>query len=267
MRPGALVQLRTLGGEAVRDALRRRIVAAVAVLSLLSLMVVESCTSCGSGGSFTMNGEQVDLAAFLSFSGLALYSVLALWTLVLAGLLAADHLSEPIADGSARLTLARPVGRDTFALARLLGSLAISLGAGAVLLGGATFFLVARYGLSPAPALHAGVLCALGAVCVAGLSMAGSLHLPRIVLFPLAFVFVWVTAGINLATVAGAELSGVSGAIERFGPPFGTALAVALAPWSGREAPAEALELVARLALWAVLATAVLLVTFRREEL
>jgi len=262
-----LRQLLTLGGEAVRDALRRRIVAAVAVLSLLSLMVVESCTSCGSGGSFTMNGEQVDLSSVRAFGGLALYGVLALWTLVLAGLLAADHLSEPLADGSARLTLARPVGRDTFALARLLGSLVISLGAGAVLLGGATFFLVARYGLGAGPALHAGVLCALGAVCVAGLSMAGSLFLPRIVLFPFAFLFVWGSAGINLTALAGAELSGVSAAIERFGPPFGTALAMALAPWSGREAPAEALEMVARLGLWGVLSTALLLVAFRREEL
>jgi hypothetical protein len=37
MRPSPLTQFRTLAGEAVLDAVRRRIVAAIAVVSLLSL--------------------------------------------------------------------------------------------------------------------------------------------------------------------------------------------------------------------------------------
>lgn len=267
MTPGVLGQLRTLFGEAVLDALRRRIVAAVAVLSLLSLMVVESCTSCAAGGDLTVSGERVDIASFLSITGVVLYGVLALWTLVLAGLLAADHLTEPISDGSARLALARPVARETFAAARLLGSLTISLAAGAVLLGGATFFLVARYGLDPRPAVHTAALCALGAVSVAALSMAGSLFLPRLVVFPLAFLWVWATAGANLAGLAGAELTGLSGALDRFGTPFGSALAIGLAPWSGRTPVVTETEVVTRLALWALLAAVLLAALFRRQEL
>jgi hypothetical protein len=161
MRPSPLTQFRTLAGEAVLDAVRRRIVAAIAVVSLLSLMLVDTCTTCG-GGEVIVNGEVREMANIAGWTGTVTFAVLGLWSIVLAGVLASEHLAQTLADGSATLALARPVGRGTFAFARLAGSLAIALVTGAVLLGGTTLFLHARSGLPTGPALVAGCLLRRG---------------------------------------------------------------------------------------------------------
>ena len=157
MRPSPLTQFRTLAGEAVLDAVRRRIVAAIAVVSVLSLMLVDTCTTC-SGGELVVNGEVREMASIAGWSGTVTFIVLGLWSIVLAGVLASEHLAQTLTDGSATLTLARPVGRGTFALARLTGALAIAFVTGAVLLGGTALFLSARSGLSTGPALVASLV-------------------------------------------------------------------------------------------------------------
>ena len=139
-----------LAREALGDALRRRLVLAIAVASLVSLQLVESCTSCGSA-TFTRDGQTVAMPEVAGMGALAVAIACALWTVILAGALASDHLAEPLADGSASLVLARPVGRASFALARLAGALAIALVSGAVLLGGAGVLLHLRQGLAWLP--------------------------------------------------------------------------------------------------------------------
>ena len=114
-----------LAVEALRDAVRRRIVMAIVVLSLLSLMVVDSCTACAAG-EVTINGEVRSLNDVAGAAGANLYAWLGLWIVVLAGLLASDHLQQTLEDGSANLCLARPVSRTAFAMARLAGALAVA---------------------------------------------------------------------------------------------------------------------------------------------
>jgi hypothetical protein len=261
--PGARI-FRALAGEAVRDAVRRRIVPVIAVVSLLSLLLVDSCTSCAQP-AITQNGVPVELPEIGGWTGMVIFAVLALWAMVLAGVLGSDHLAETFDDGSASLVLARPVGRATFALSRLVGVLAIAVATGAVLLGGTTALLYTRHDLAVAGAVWGGLACALGAVVVASLAMTASLFLPRIATVLAVLVGVGVIAGVNAIGLFGVELGGIAWGIDRFGPPLGSAVVAALAPWiAPAEVPADPLELAVRIAAWAVAGVSLLVVVSRR---
>jgi hypothetical protein len=202
------------------------------------------------------------------WTGTVTFAVLALWSIVLAGVIASEHLAQTLSDGSATLCLARPVGRGTFAFARLAGSLAIALVTGAVLLGGTAIFLGARSGLPTGPALAAGLSCALGMVTVAALAMTASLFIPRIATVLLVFVAIGTTTMANVLAMFRDTTSGLLGAIDRFGPPLCSSIAVALSPWiSDVAVPGSATEIATRHALWAAASIALLWTAFRRIEL
>jgi len=197
--PSAPAQFLALTGEALGDAVRRRVAAALAILALLSLAAVDSCTACAAG-TFTVNGIPVDGSRIFGWTGIALYALLALWTVAISGALASDHLQQSLDDGTAQLALARPVGRGVFALARLTGALAVSLGTGGVLLAGTALFLHARYGFGLGPAAAAAAGAALGAIVVSSLAMTASLFLPRLATLAAVFLAVAsVGAGVGMA--------------------------------------------------------------------
>ncbi len=247
--------------------MRRQIVPLIAVASLLSLMVVDRCASCA-GGTVTQNGNAIDIADVAGWSALVIFTALALWTCVLAGILASDHLAETLSDGSFALSLSRPVGRGTYALARLAGAFAIAAATGALLLGGTTSLLAARHGLPLGPALWALVACWLGCVAVGALSMACSLLVPRPVTALLVLGGVGSVAALNTLAFFGAELEGGAALVERYGPPLGSAVAVALAPWVGSPAAAAgAPALLLRLLAWSAAGVGLLVWGVRRIEL
>jgi hypothetical protein len=267
MKPSPLAQFRTLAGEAVLDAVRRRIVAAIAVVSVLSLMLVDSCTSCA-GGELVVNGEVREVASIAGWTGTVTFVVLGLWSIVLAGVLAAEHLAQTLADGSATLALARPVGRGTFAFARLAGALAIAFATGAILLGGTALFLGSRSGLPGGPALLASLSCAVGGITLASLAMTASLYVPRVATVLLAFAATGAVSLANLLAMFRQAPDGVMGAIDRFGPPLCTSIALALSPWTpGVEIPVAPAAVAVRHGLWAAAGIALLWATFRRVEL
>jgi ABC-type transport system involved in multi-copper enzyme maturation permease subunit len=267
MRPQLGRVFRVLSLEALQDGVRRRIVPVIAVVSLLSLSVIDSCTSCGMP-SVSIGGEMQPIPDAAGWSGVSIVLVLGLWTVVLAGILAADHLVECFTDGTARLVLARPVSRGTFALSRLAGVLGITYVTGAVLLGTAAFLLQARQSLPPEPAFFAGLACAGSAMIVGALSMTASLSLPRTATSLLVLIFVGALSSLNLGVLAGAQLEGLLGALERLGPPLATSMAVALAPWiEPTEVPGDPIEIALRLGLWCVGSASLLVVVFRRTEL
>jgi ABC-type transport system involved in multi-copper enzyme maturation permease subunit len=220
---------RALAAEAIADASRRRIVPVIAVMALFSLLFVESCTSCSP--TLMRNGELVELPQVAGFGGLLISVVLGLWIVVLAGVLASDHLAEPLTDGSADLALARPVSRRAFALSRLAGALALACATGALLLFSTAVLLHARQGLAFGPVFGAFLACVAGATTLAGLAMTASLMLPRSVTALAVFGFVWAIAAINALAQFGTELTGVTGLVDRFGPPLATAMIVALRSW------------------------------------
>jgi ABC-type transport system involved in multi-copper enzyme maturation permease subunit len=267
MRPQLGRVFGVLSVEALQDGVRRRIVPVIAVVSLLSLSVIDSCTSCGMP-NVMIGGEPQAIPEASGWSGVSITIVLGLWTVVLAGILAADHLAESFSDGTARLVLARPVGRGTFALSRLAGVLGITYVTGAVLLGAAAFLLQARHALPLEPALLAGLACACSALIVGALSMTASLSLPRTATSLLVLIVVGALSSLNLGVLAGAELTGVLGIVERVAPPLVTSMAVALAPWiEPTEVPGDRLEIALRLGLWCVGSASLLVVAFRRTEL
>ena len=267
MTPALSRTFAALAREALGDALRRRLVLAIAVASLLSLQVVDSCTSCGSA-SVTRNGQTVAMSDVAGFAAIAVAIACGLWTLLLAGALAADHLAEPLQDGSASLVLARPVGRGAFALARLAGVLAIALASGAVLFGGAGVLLHARQGLAWPPVLAAFAAAAAGATTVAALAMAASLYLPRIATLLLLLMSVGVVAAVNVSALLGAQLGGVAALIDGYGPPLVSSLALALREWiAPTSVPGNAFTLALRHAVWVVASVDLLIQAFRRVEL
>lgn len=258
---------RTLAADAVADAVRRRIVPVVAVVALLSLLVVDSCTSLDHA-TFMIQGQRHELSQAVGWAALVLYAMLGLWTIVLAGVLASDHLAQTLTDGTAGLTLARPVGRGTFALARLGGALVVAYATGLALLLGSGTLLHFRHGLALGPALWGVLACFAGAFVVAALAMSLSLLLPRTLTALLVFGAVGVQAVLNALALFGVQLGGAALALERAGPPLLTAQVAALAPWIEPVAlPVSDPELALRLLLWAAGSAALLSLAFRRTEL
>ena len=266
MRGFALLAL-----EAARDALRRRFAVAIAIVLALSLLWVRSCTDFG---PVTLNQQAVDPALIAGFLAPVLFSLQALAVLLIAGVLASDHLARPLAEGSSALWLARPVSRGAYAGARLAGTLAIALGAGAVLLGGTAALLTAHHGVALAPAALAALATGLGAVVVAALAMAMSLAVGRTAVLLAVLVAVPLQGfanglGLALALVQQeAVLPGLLAAVDRFGPPLGTAVFAAVAAWNPHvEASGALAPAFGRLALWAAAAIALLVAMFRRTDI
>jgi ABC-type transport system involved in multi-copper enzyme maturation permease subunit len=256
-----------LARESLSDALRRRLVLAVAVASLLSLQLVDSCTSCGSA-TIVRDGQVVALPEVAGIGALAVMIACVLWTLLLAGFLASDHLADPLEDGSAALVLARPVGRGRFALARLAGALAIALASGALLLAATGALLHARQGLPWWPVLPAFAACAAGAVTIGALAMLASLYLPRVATVLLVMMGVGGIAAVNVAGLFGAELGGLPAFVQRFGPPLVSPVVLALREWIAPTAvPGDALTLALRQIGWMLASAALLVHAFRREDL
>lgn len=255
-----------LAAEAIGDAVRRRIALVVAGACVLSLLVIDGCTTCASG-TVMVDGEPQSIAGLAGATGAFTVVVLALWIVALAGILAADHLAQTLADGSALLVLARPVGRSAFALARLAGALGVALGAGAILLGATAALLGARSGLAPLPALAAGAGCALGSVTAGALAMTLSLALPRAACALLTLLSVGGVALADAVALAGGQPGGVVGALARFGPAFAAAPARALDAWvPGVEIHGDPATTLLRAGLWALASVALLLLAFARTE-
>jgi len=268
MRPATTKIFSELAGEAFRDAMRRRIVPIIVVFALLSLLAVDSCTSCSGSGQVAQNGVSVSTDEISGWTGMLIFTVLSLWTMVLAGLLASDHLAETVFDGSANLILGRPVRRSEFALARLAGALGIAYVAGAVVLTVSTYLLHFRNGVSLGAAIWAGLACAAGALVVAALAMALSLHLTRVATAISVLFFVGAITFANVFTLFGASLGRVGYVVQHFAPPLCTAVVVALKPWIAPVTPAvDPMIMALKLVFWVVASVVILLAAFRRQEL
>jgi ABC-type transport system involved in multi-copper enzyme maturation permease subunit len=257
---------RVLASEAIGDAMRRRIVPMIVVVALLSLMSVDSCTSCAANSVAQGNGmEEVNLSGW---TGMIVFTLLSLWTMVLAGMLASDHLAEPLFDGSAFLVLARPVHRHQFVAARLAGALVIALTMGIVVLAGTAALLHFRNDLPIMPAVWAGLACAAGSLVVSAMAMTLSLLLTRIATALSVLVFVASIAFINSFTLFGASLSGLGRVLQEFTPPLCTAIVVALAPWTHPLVPnVDPNIMILKLVTWMIVSCMLLFSVFRRQEL
>jgi ABC-type transport system involved in multi-copper enzyme maturation permease subunit len=259
-------QLRILGIESLRDAARRRVVPAVLVLCFLTLFMLNSCTSCSANMQVESNiagGLEI-----LGWGGIAAFTSLALWMVALSGLLAADHLSSALDDGTAQLVLARPVSRATFVLSRLFGSVAVSLIAGLIMQGGATFFFATRAALPIGPALISMLATAISCICFSAVAMFSSLYMNRLVTVLILLVLLVVMSILSLMALSGVELEGIYGAMERMGPTFTTTITASLLPWAQRELVTSETALIwARLLGWTIGAVAVLLTAFGRREM
>ena len=253
--------------EALADAVRRRIAIVVAAFALVSLFFIDSCTSCSP--TITAQGQEVAVQQIAGAGGIAVALVLSLWSMVLGGILASDHLAEPLEDGSAQLLLARPVPRETYALTRLAGAWLLAAATAALLLGSSAVLLALRQELPAAPMLGAWLACVAGAWTVGALAMTASLWLPRAVTALLVFGGVWLLAGLEVAARLGADVSGLPGLVDRFGPPLASGILLALAGWiePAAQVHGSGLAVALRAAVWCVLGTALLAVGFRRIEL
>lgn len=254
-----------LARESFHDALRDRVGLGVLALAVLLALGVDRCTGFGAG--IQLNGRTIDPHLLARVIGPISFVTTGLVLVASAGLLACDALARPLGDGSAWSVLCRPIGRLPWALARLAGSLALAASAGVAVLLGATLLLASRHELSAVPGLVGSAVFVADALAVASLALAMSLVLPRLLAFFAVLLWVQIVVVTNVAHMMGALFGGWLGALERFGPPIGTALLFAVAPWVGvRPATPELLACALRLLAWTaagLLATAFLL---RRVE-
>ena len=268
MRPSLGTIFWVLSAEAFRDAMRRRIVPVIAVMSLLSLLAVDSCTSCSGTTQIVQEGERLPLAEVSGWAGMVIFTLLSLWMMLLAGLLASDHLAETVSDGSANLVLARPVRRSELALARLFGVLGIVYATGAVVLTTSAYLLHLRNGVSLGAAAWAGLAAVAGALVVAAIAMALSLVLTRVATVLSVLLFVAAITFVNTLTLFGARLEGVALVVQHFTPPLCTAVVVALGPWIVPVVPEIDPNIVTlKLVFWLIASVALLLAVFRRAEI
>ncbi len=259
-------QLGTLSREGMREASRRKVVPVVIVISLLSLMMMNSCTSCDA--QIQVNAELAAPIDLLGWASTGMYVVLGLWSILLAAMLAADHLGSMLDDDSALLLLARPVSRETLVLSRLLGSLGVSLGAALLLLGGTTAMVVGRSNLALAPALDAIIAVLISAMTFAAIGMTLSLYVARIATFMLLMIAVGAISILNLVGLSGQVLGGVYGVIDAYGPPLATTIVVSVLPWSGQGLPVGAsVVLLVRQLVWLGVALFALVYAFKTKEL
>jgi hypothetical protein len=253
--------------ESMGDDVRRRITPVIIAVCIFSIMMLDGCTSCATG-EVMVDGKPTAIAELAGGVGIATMVVLGLWIMVLAGVLAADHLRQTLEDGSANLCLARPVSRGTFALSRLAGVLSLTWLAGAALFGTTAGLLAVRGGLPVAPAAWAALACASGTIIVGALAMAASLLLPRLGAILLTLMSIGAIAMANGVEAIRKSGDGLLGMIDRVGPPVATAMANALSSWvPGVEIPGDPLLLGLRLALWCGISLAALQWAFSRMEL
>jgi ABC-type transport system involved in multi-copper enzyme maturation permease subunit len=258
---GALV------AETLRDAIRRRGLIAAALASVGAALLLQRCGSCDA--AVTVQGESVALQdGPLGVVGLMVaFGLVALWTYAVTALLASDGLATALEDGSAESLLARPVSRDVFVGARLVGVWSGAAGMGAALLALVVGIAVTRHGLAGAPALLAIGSVASAALGVAALAMLASLSLPRVATLLLLTALGLAVGGIEVAALLGSADRGVVGAVAAFGPAWLSAPVSALAPWLGHPLPAPPPWPFARGLAWTALSVVGLLVRFRRVEL
>jgi ABC-type transport system involved in multi-copper enzyme maturation permease subunit len=237
----------------------------VIVLACVLCLRVDRCSGVSSG--IVINGRMLDAALLARVSGPVLFASTSLLLSAGTGLVACDLLARPLEQGVATLWLARPVSREVYALSRLAGALGLGLIAALFVLGGATALLATRHGLDPLPGLVGLGVHALNAAIVATLAMVVSLVLPRLLAFFSLLAWVQLIAFANVAHQLGIGSGGWLGTLERWGPPIGTALLHAVAPWVGL-APAspESLAVGLRLVAWLAAALLLLVWSIRRIE-
>ena len=260
--------LRLLAAESFQDALRSRLGLAVAACALFALLFVDRCTNLGAGGGFVMNGQPVDPEVLSRALGPLLFGGVSLFLVAASGLVASDGLARPLADGSIALWLARPVSRATYAIARLAGTVALAIVAGGSVLAAAAFLLHLRHGLPLPPAFFGALVFCGSAWIVSAFAMTLSLYAPRVVTLFAVIVWIQVVVMANTAHVLGASFGGWFGALERWGPPLGTALLYAVSGWVAFTPPPGEMALVMlRLGLWVVASAVLLVVCVRRIEI
>jgi ABC-type transport system involved in multi-copper enzyme maturation permease subunit len=256
-----------LSGDALRDALRNRVGLFALACALLVGLFADRCTGFDTG-AIVLNGQAYDLRDGARLVGPVVFGSCSVLLLFVAGFLASDGLARPISDGTVSLWLARPVSRAVYALSRLSGTLALALVAGASVLLGVVALLHLRLGLDTGPGIVGVAIFVADAWVVASLAMTLGLFLPRVVALTLVVLAVQLVVSSNVLAVLMSNGDGGVSVLERFGPPLGTALLYALAPWFSASASAgEWTDVLMRLAVWAVGTSALLIVLFRRLEL
>lgn len=256
-----------LTADAVRDGLRNRVGLFALVFALLVGLLADRCTGLGFG-SLVLNGREFDLRDGARLAGPLIYATSALLLVLIAAFLASDGLARPLSEGTAAIWLARPVGRGSYALSRLAGSLGITLAAGWGVLLVVTALLHLRFGLSLGPGVTGLLIFAADAWVVGAAAMTLALLLPRVVALGAVLLLTQLLVLSNVLATAGSTSGGLLESFERWGPPLGTALVYALSPWfSASVSTAEWIDVCVRLLAWAAGTSALLVLLFRRLEL
>ncbi len=160
-----------IAGYTLRDQVRQR---SFYILLAVCIFFVYSIRGCY-GGSYTINGEELDSAALAATATQAAFHVIANASLLIAALLSMNVLSRDHSDGSAVLFLSRAVTRWSYVLGRVLGTWGVSFLFMFALHGSLFLLTLSQTGEATPGYLTASLLCSLNllfiVLCVALLSL------------------------------------------------------------------------------------------------
>jgi len=120
----------------LKECLGFKVVYLVFIMSVLFILLGKSC----SPGKITGNDVFFDAQARQSLAMKVAFNGIVLWSMMFCGLVAANIVSRELEDGSAIITLSRPLSRLSFMLGKVLSVLVISV-VNLFLLGGIFFVL------------------------------------------------------------------------------------------------------------------------------
>ncbi len=237
---------------------------------LAGLALLESCTRGMISAEVVVDGQQVDGAGALL--GPILYAGAILPVYFVAGLVAAEQMTQAAApEGPVNLWLSRPIGRGTWACARLAGVLTTVVAGGGAWVAGIAWVLAQRFGIETASLWVGAAGALLGFVVVTGVAMTAALTLGRGAAISLVLLGVAVVIACNANVIAAPFFSAEAGALSvwvtRLTPPIAMPVILSsLALNPGLESLVDDVPSLFVLAAWAVLAVGGLVLAARRRE-
>jgi len=173
----------------IKECLRRRILYGIFLMAVLFIIMGKGCNP----GTIRGDNLLFDRATRDSIAMTAAFHGIVFWSLLLCGLVSAAVLSKELEDGTALLTLSRPIRPAGFIAGKLLSALSVSV-LNLLVLGGLFCIFFYTDAGSSSTGIFAGLLWTiLSLILYTLMTCCFSMLLPR-VLAPLASILLYVTA-------------------------------------------------------------------------
>lgn len=117
------MKMMTIAKIGIKECLRQRVVYGIFIMAILFILLGKGCNP----GKIRGNDLLLDKEAKQSLIVNVAFHGLVLWSIMLSGLLSASVLSKEFEDGTALMTLSRPLSRGSFVAGKILSCFTVSV--------------------------------------------------------------------------------------------------------------------------------------------